>query len=518
MLSHIHPELKSPLDIFEYIHVGPSGEKARRGVHLPGLWHHIFIMPRTKSSCYVKAQTASSSSQQRQQQQSTAASGPGSAAIQALLQPAVQDLQLSAVQDLQQSAPSKSGTDSATLRGGLWPRQQPPEAGRPLHHALGGVRQPRGGGVASAAGSESRAASATASDSGAASVSPSDSGAATLAASESGAASLAASESGAASVAGSRRGAASSASSGKEAASGAGSGRGAASAGGPGRGTDSEAASGRGAASAGGPGMGAASAGGKEAASAGGPGRAAASAAGSGRGAASEAASGRGTAPVAATESVAPSAASIDSLSLQKPPQEPLQPVQERLPGDQPPPKPPSGDQTPTLPPSENPSSSQDTPSQERKWSPMELWLRVQKLRMRGIPSPFSLPRGIIISILFILNIVSTFFKKMLILSDHPSPEVSRVKRGRPEGPKWYKCEDCGIVIQRKNSVQHRKHCKMTNIKKKIKPTCKWCKKTSAWKSNITRHEKTCPHRAQFIKRLSPNAIWRIGMNISFFL
>ena len=89
MLSHIHPELKSPLDIFEYIHVGPSGEKARRGVHLPGLWHHIFFMPRTKSSCYVKAPTASSSSQQRQQQQSTAASGQGSAAVQALLQPAV---------------------------------------------------------------------------------------------------------------------------------------------------------------------------------------------------------------------------------------------------------------------------------------------------------------------------------------------------------------------------------------------------------------------------------------------
>ena len=39
--------------------------------------------------------------------------------------------------------------------------------------------------------------------------------------------------------------------------------------------------------------------------------------------------------------------------------------------------------------------------------------------------SALSLPREIIISNLLILSIVSTFFKKLLIVCDHPSPEVS---------------------------------------------------------------------------------------------
>ena len=151
-----------------------------------------------------------------------------------------------------------------------------------------------------------------------------------------------------------------------------------------------------------------------------------------------------------------------------------------------------------------------------RKWSPMELWLRTQKLQMRGIPSPLSLPRGIIISVLFILGIVSTFFKKLLIVCDHPLPDVTWAKRGRTEGPKWIKCEKCGITILRKNSVRHQKHCKMTTISTKMKPSCRWCKKTSNHLSNIKCHEKICPHRPQFVKKLSPSAVWRIGMKVLF--
>ena len=108
------------------------------------------------------------------------------------------------------------------------------------------------------------------------------------------------------------------------------------------------------------------------------------------------------------------------------------------------------------------------------------------------------------------------FFKKLLIVCDHPLPDVTWAKRGRPEGPKWIKCEKCGITILRKNSVRHQKHCKMTTISTKMKPSCRWCKKTSNHLSNIKCHEKICPHRPQFVKKLSPAAVWRIGMKVLF--
>ena len=158
--------------------------------------------------------------------------------------------------------------------------------------------------------------------------------------------------------------------------------------------------------------------------------------------------------------------------------------------------------------------SQPSPPDQPPKGSPsLELWLKMQQMKMRGKSFCFSLPRGLIISLLFMLNIVSTYLKKMLTPCDHPLPldDGDWARRGRPRKQDMHDCEECGKGYVRRKALQHQKSCKHTKIKAKMKAKCKWCSYSSSLKTNVSRHEKTCRGRPQIVKTLSPDAIWRIG-------
>ena len=86
--------------------------------------------------------------------------------------------------------------------------------------------------------------------------------------------------------------------------------------------------------------------------------------------------------------------------------------------------------------------------------------------------------------------------------------------RGRPKGRTWHKCEDCGYTTLRKSILNHHKDCRHghTNVKRKNEAKCRYCNKTSRYKSNITRHEKySCEERPRVLKKLTPSKLWRIG-------
>ena len=158
--------------------------------------------------------------------------------------------------------------------------------------------------------------------------------------------------------------------------------------------------------------------------------------------------------------------------------------------------------------------SQPSPPDQPPKGSPpLELWLKMQQMKMRGKSFGFPLPRGLIVSLLFILNLVSTYLKKMLTICDHPLPldDGDWARRGRPRKQDMHDCEECGKGYVRRKALQHQKSCKHTKIKAKMKAKCKWCSYSSSLKTNVSRHEKTCRGRPQIVKTLSPDAIWRIG-------
>ena len=189
-----------------------------------------------------------------------------------------------------------------------------------------------------------------------------------------------------------------------------------------------------------------------------------------------------------------------------------------------PPPSPPSVSATPPSPssvsdppPSPLPSSTPDRlpPDKPPTGSlSFELWLKIQKIKSRGVHYSVSLPRGLIISILFILNIVSTYLMKLVTVCDHPLPlDASDWARpGRPKNKDMHDCEKCGVSFVRTKALQHHKNCKHTKIETKMKAKCKWCPYSSSLKSNVKRHEHICRARPQIVKTLSPDAIWRIGM------
>ena len=135
-------------------------------------------------------------------------------------------------------------------------------------------------------------------------------------------------------------------------------------------------------------------------------------------------------------------------------------------------------------------------------------------MKSRGVHYSVSLPRDLIISILFILNIVSTYLMKLVTVCDHPLPlDASDWARpGRPKNKDMHDCEKCGVSFVRTKALQHHKNCKHTKIETKMKAKCKWCPYSSSLKSNVKRHEHTCRARPQIVKTLSPDAIWRIGM------